>query len=397
MTTTPPPQLDASALRKAAILVSSLDRDNADKLLDQMPETQAAQVRQAVFSLDEITPEEQQEVIAEFVGRDAQPELENEDVTLELSEAAQAPDASVNHGEAQGANVNEVHDAPFGFLRTASSEVLARYLQKESFQVAAVVMSHLPPERSAEILNRLPGSAQVEVIRRIVELDEMRPEILQEIERQIRDQLHEQLQAPLRRNAGLATAGAILRAASRHQRSDVLTHLAQTDLTLAGQLRGRPSSGKPLPPQESNSSPPPKTQQSSWLQKKSAEAKSPMADEQPHKPQLEVEPSHSQIEPWPFRDLEKLANRDLLTILKSAVPKVAMLAMTGADPKLVDRLLKQVPAEQAQAFRKQLEQQGPLRLRDVELAQQQLGQLAAELAASGKIEGGQSRRFAVAA
>src|ERR1700676_5285517 len=54
------------ALRKAAILVSSLDRATADRLLDQMSAEQASLVRQAMVELPEIDAGEQNRVIDEF-------------------------------------------------------------------------------------------------------------------------------------------------------------------------------------------------------------------------------------------------------------------------------------------------------------------------------------------
>ncbi len=55
------------SIRKAAILVSVLDRDSADALLDKMGPEQAARVRDAVFELDLVSQEEQDQIVREFV------------------------------------------------------------------------------------------------------------------------------------------------------------------------------------------------------------------------------------------------------------------------------------------------------------------------------------------
>src|SRR4051794_6049029 len=59
------------SLRKAAILIASLETRSADQLLDQMGEQQAAKVRHAIMELPDIDPAEQEAVIHEFVGRPA--------------------------------------------------------------------------------------------------------------------------------------------------------------------------------------------------------------------------------------------------------------------------------------------------------------------------------------
>src|SRR5881392_2229754 len=53
-------------LRKAAILIASLDEPTARRLLEQMGPEQAARVRQAVEELDDIDPAEERRVIEEF-------------------------------------------------------------------------------------------------------------------------------------------------------------------------------------------------------------------------------------------------------------------------------------------------------------------------------------------
>jgi hypothetical protein len=55
------------ALRKAAILVASLDTPAADALLDGMDPEQAARVRRAVLELDDVDPAEQQRIMSDFL------------------------------------------------------------------------------------------------------------------------------------------------------------------------------------------------------------------------------------------------------------------------------------------------------------------------------------------
>ncbi|HIA19066.1 MAG TPA: hypothetical protein EYN70_06550, partial [Planctomycetaceae bacterium] len=54
-------------IRKAAILITSLDQETADQLLEQMPPEQAQIVRNAALDLGELSNDESSEVIAEFL------------------------------------------------------------------------------------------------------------------------------------------------------------------------------------------------------------------------------------------------------------------------------------------------------------------------------------------
>src|SRR5581483_9328663 len=106
------------SLRKAAILVASLETEMADKLLEQMPEEQAAPVRRMVVDLGELDPREQDNVINEFfkIGpTEEEPEQEPTGVELALSTQAieQAP---------AGTAIVNTEPTPFSFLHEAKGE-----------------------------------------------------------------------------------------------------------------------------------------------------------------------------------------------------------------------------------------------------------------------------------
>jgi flagellar motor switch protein FliG len=73
-----------------------------------------------------------------------------------------------------------------------------------------------------------------------------------------------------------------------------------------------------------------------------------------------------------------------------------MLALTAASPSLIDRILKQLTAKQAAALRYRIEHPGPVRIQDMEQAQQELAQLATNLVSRGNIQAEPSPRFAAA-
>src|SRR4051812_9110285 len=81
------------SLRKAAVLVATLDEDAAESLLRQMSAEDAAKVRSALVALDTIPSDEQQQVLAEFLGQQGSPSsasAADSDVALELDPAIEA-------------------------------------------------------------------------------------------------------------------------------------------------------------------------------------------------------------------------------------------------------------------------------------------------------------------
>jgi hypothetical protein len=80
-----------------------------------------------------------------------------------------------------------------------------------------------------------------------------------------------------------------------------------------------------------------------------------------------------------FAGLAHLDDISLAAVFGSVSPQVALLALVGADETLVRRILGVLPRREASAFRKRLEEVGPLRLKEVEQAQSRLSEAAGEL------------------
>src|SRR5262245_28318077 len=98
-----------------------------------------------------------------------------------------------------------------------------------------------------------------------------------------------------------------------------------------------------------------------------------------------------------FPDLAVLDDASLRAVFAAAEPAAILLALTGADERLLSRVLRQLPARDAAVLRQRLENPGPVRLREIDEAQQQLAAIASELAQQGAIRLPASKRFAAAA
>jgi flagellar motor switch protein FliG len=98
-----------------------------------------------------------------------------------------------------------------------------------------------------------------------------------------------------------------------------------------------------------------------------------------------------------FEDFADLDDTALARIFRVADPQVSLLALCGAGRDLVDRILGRLPLREARVLRRQIEQLGPTRLRDIESAQRRLADLAGRMADEGQIQVPGNRRFTGAA
>jgi flagellar motor switch protein FliG len=330
-------------LRKAAILISSLDARSADALLDQMGEAMAQRVRDAVMELEDVDPLEQERIIAEFVGgqgQGAHPADDGVEVSGSLAQAITTAPAT----SSRAALNKEPSAAPFAFLQDAPTELIARQLLREHPQTVAVVLAHLPPPRAAAIVKQFPADVRADVLLRVGEIDDMHPEVVREVERGLEAVLAPALRSTRRRGAGAATLQAILNAGGDERR-------APADFA--------PPAARPV--------------------------KEGPAEPANRAPQIE------------FALLTQLDDRAWGKILAATDSQIALLALAGAAPDFVQRLMRQLPPRDAAILQRKMETLGPLRLRDIEHAQQHVARIAAELAQQGVFRLPRPRAFATAA
>ena len=118
---------------------------------------------------------------------------------------------------------------PFDFLREAEEEKLSQLLGGERPQTIALVLSHLPPERAGEVLARFAPPLQVEVVRRLADLENTDPETLREVEQALEARLSRQFAIERGRAAGPEAVARILAACDSRVVGNILDNLAAYD------------------------------------------------------------------------------------------------------------------------------------------------------------------------
>ena len=368
------------ALRKAAILISSLDARSADALLDQMGEAQARRVRDAVLELGDIPPHEQEAVIAEFLGNDSPVATTTIDDGIELAGSLATLPPSAAQQPATILTAAEPPPKPFSFLHEAACDTIARHLQREHPQTIAVVLAHLPPAKAASLVAHFSAELQAEVLERVATIEEMDSEVVREVERGLEVVLAKDLQRARRRGSGVATLEAILNAAGE-AREQLVQNVARRDQQLAEQVAPAVVHKAAAP-------------QMPTMPRRRLETPESPAERLVKSTRQEAPLAPPAIE---FAQLAQLDDRAWARLLRAADVQVSLLALAGATPELVDRLLSQLPPGDARALQRKMEQLGAVRLRDIERAQEHLARIATQLAARGEIRLPRLRPFATAA
>ncbi len=321
-----------SSLRKAAILIASLDAATADSLLAQMPPAQAEAVQNEMLQLGAIDPAEQETIIEEFfrlgplIPETDPPGLELDDsLSHRFAKPTGTPARRALHGEGNG---------PFHFLQQIDAESLVPFVEREHPQTVALLLSHLAPDRAGHVLARMTPALQADVIRRMVDLEETDPQVVREVERAVQQWLQAQ-QTQRLPAAGVAAVSAILNSADGVARRQILSNLAVHDRGLAHKFSHQLAGQRRIT----------------------------------------------------FAEMCNFDTDSLTRVIRAADGETIVLALVGAPPDLVDRILDQLPTEESRWLSKELDHLGPTRLGDIDRAQESLADLANHMLADGRLPG----------
>jgi flagellar motor switch protein FliG len=358
-----------------------------------------------MLQLSTIDAGEREQIINEFI-HNGPPSPAVDSSGVELAGSLADEISSIEHPSAD-AGEHQVNPPRFAFLKDASSGKLAQFLASEHPQTVSIVLAHLPPRRAADVLTRFAPKFQTEVLGRLARLDEADVDVVCEVGQELEKLLRHAFRASQKRPRGLAAVEAILDAAVGGDRETLLARMEACDRRLTRQLgyayqtRDREANLRQeggLPSEEGG-----REHAGPVFQRAPVgTATSGKLGNLPHvssEHALVADPTKSldSASTLDFNDLIALDDVALAKVFRAADPEMTLLALTGASQQMVDRILRRLPFREAKTFRRQMEQLGPTRLSDLEQAQQQLAELAGQMADQGDILVPKYRRFTAAA
>ena len=153
---------------------------------------------------------------------------------IELTTLAITP--SVESPQTNGTSA-ENRELPFEFVYQANPDDLFEILTNESARVIAIVFSHLPPEQSALVLNRLPHSVQLQVLKSLGNLNAPSKDMAREIGKNLAHRLESLIKRNEKRRAGVQAVDDLLEFIDVEKRSQILGGLHNQDAEFASRLK----------------------------------------------------------------------------------------------------------------------------------------------------------------
>jgi flagellar motor switch protein FliG len=174
--------------QKAAILVLLLGEQVTGEMFKHLSQREVARIAREVSQLGAISDVLAQDVLNEYYLNAVHAPHEHGGPDAARRILARASISEEIADQLLGAEAEQSQDL-LGPLLEAPPDVLARALQDEHPQTAALVLLHLPPRRAAKLLRALPEPAQAETVLRMATLRQVRGAVLGEVAQSLRERL----------------------------------------------------------------------------------------------------------------------------------------------------------------------------------------------------------------
>lgn len=317
-----------SGIQKAAILMIALGPEKSAKIVQHLSDTEIDQLTLEMSNVHKISAEQRDTVVDEFhqmcIANDyiAQGGIEYARDVLERALGEQKAFDIISRLS------SSLKMRPFDLVRRTDPKQLLSFIQGEHPQTIALIMTHLPADKAATILSSLPHDKQADITRRIALMGRTSPDVLKEIEKILERKISSLAPTDYTTSGGIQSVVDILNRSDPGTLKVVMESLEMDDPELAEQV----------------------------------------------KRQMFV-----------FEDIVMLDDRGIQLVLREVDSKDLALAIKGSNPEVGEKIMQNMSARASQMLKEDIEFMGPVRLRDVEDAQQRIVKVIRRLEESGAI------------
>lgn len=315
-----------SGQQKAAILMLSLDEERSSALFSMMDDEEIKELSIIMASLGKVNSNIIEQLINEFSDRiNDTGNLVGTYETTErlLAKALDKDRVSVIMEEIRGPAGRTMWDK----LGNVNEHVLANYLKNEYPQTIAVILSKIKADHAAKVIALFPENFAMEIVMRMLRMDSVQKEVLDSLEKTLRKEFMSSLSKSTRRDAHEFIADIF----------NSLDRNTETRFMEALEERNRESAER---------------------------VKSLM---------------------FTFEDLTRIDSQGIQLLLRNIDKDKLAVALKGASDTLKDLFFNNMSTRAGKIVKEDMDAMGPVRMREVEEAQQYIVAAAKDLAASGEI------------
>lgn len=318
-----------TGIQKAAVLFITLGPDASSAILKKLPEAEIQKITYEIANITSVNSEQRESILNEFLEMNKARDYILEggmDYARELLSKALGTQRASEILEKVSEATQQYR--PFAIARKADAHQLLNVIAYEHPQTIALILCYLPPDKAAQVVAELPEEKQSEVAFRIATMKDTSPMVIKEIEKVLESKLSSVVRTEMTSLGGVETLVDILNQVDRTTEKNITESLEREDAELADRI------------------------------------KSSM---------------------FVFEDILTLDDASIQRILREVEAKELALALKGCSDEVGEAVFRNQSKRAAASLKEDMEFLGPVRLMDVEKAQQDIVSIIRRLDDAGEI------------
>jgi flagellar motor switch protein FliG len=318
-----------TGVQKAAILFITLGPDAASGIIKKLPESEIQKITYEIANITSVRSEQKDEILGEFIQINKAKDFILEG-GMEYARTLLGKALGVQRAKEIMDKVSEATQQyrPFSIARKADAHQLLNIISNEHPQTIALVLCYLQPDKAAQIISALPDEVQSEVALRIASMSNTSPAVVKEIEKVLDTKLSNVVRSDMTVLGGIETLVDILNQVDRTTEKNITEGLEKENAELAEKIK-----------------------ESMFV----------------------------------FEDIITLDDVSIQRVLREVETKELALALKGCSEEVASAIYRNQSKRAAAALKEDIEFLGPVRLMDVEKAQQKVVAIIRRLDEAGEI------------
>ena len=317
-----------SGITKAAILLIALGPEVSAKLFKHLKEDEIEQLTLEIANTRSVSPRDKEEVTTEFYQICLAQQFIAEGgigYAKDLLEKALGAEKAQDVISKLTASLQV---RPFEFIRKTDPAQLLNFIQDVHPQTIALILSYLPPHQSSLIVSALPLDKQADVAKRIAKMDRTSPDVIKQVERVLERKLASLVNQDYTIVGGVDAIVDILNTVDRGTEKHIMENLEIEEPELADEIRRKM---------------------------------------------------------FVFEDILSLDDKTIQRVMREVDNNDIAVALKGANEEVQNVIFNNLSKRLAAMIREEMDFMGPVRMKDVEEAQQKIVNIIRKLEDTGEI------------
>ena len=317
-----------NGVQKAAILMIALGPEKSAAIFKHLKEDEVEELTLEIANTRNVTPQLKDSIINEFYQVCLAQQYIAEGGINYAKELLEKSFGSEKAMDVIGKLTASLQVKPFEFVRKADAAQLLNFIQDEHPQTIALILSYLSPGQAAIIVSALPPDRQADVTKRIAVMDRTSPDVIKEVEKVLESKLSSLVNQDYTIIGGVDAVVEILNTVDRGTEKHIMETLEIEEPELADEIRKKM---------------------------------------------------------FVFEDILLLDDRAIQSVLRDVDNSDLAIALKGSNEEVQNAIFNNLSKRLAVMIKEDMEFMGPVRMKDVEEAQQKIVNIIRKLEDAAEI------------